>query len=218
MEYGGWDTHRVQMSRFESNIDDVFGAGRGLNVLSQELGSFGANDDVCYIFNTDFGPQLRGNGDYSTDHGRGNYSILVGPGVAGGVYVELFPVNEIQGNAGETRYDQQVADLEGRTALERVLAKVCNWAQAGTGNQVFPGIAAAPLENGVDPGTLFAQPRRWHAFQGRFDFANRSGEMVSDQHDRLALARYDCSTSFCAVMSIVTGGVVSTSFLAFRSA
>jgi uncharacterized protein (DUF1501 family) len=159
MEYTGWDTHRLEKNAFESNIGDIFGTGKGLATLTAELeqlGPLGANDDIVYVFSTDFGRQLRANGDYGTDHGRGNYTILVGSGVKGGVYGEMFPASEIQGAAGDTRFDQQGADIEGLTSFERVMAEACDWTEAGTGAQVFPGAAASAVESGVDLSTLFA--------------------------------------------------------------
>ncbi len=150
MEYTGWDTHRLEKSGFESNIVDIFGAGKGIATLTAELEPLGANDDIVYVFNTDFGRQLRANGDFGTDHGRGNYTILVGRSVNGGVYGEMFPESEIQGAAGSTRFDEQGADIEGRTSLERVMSAACDWTEAGTGLQVFPNAPLSLLEPGVD--------------------------------------------------------------------
>lgn len=157
MEYTGWDTHRFEKQAFESNIEDIFGTGKGLATLTAELDLLGAgaNDDIVYAFNTDFGRQLRANGDWGTDYGRGNYSILVGRGVNGGIYGEMFPASEIQGAAGDTRFDQQGADIEGRTSFEQILAAVCDWVEPGTGAQVFPGADAGAVEPGVDPSMLF---------------------------------------------------------------
>jgi uncharacterized protein (DUF1501 family) len=156
MEYTGWDTHRLEKNAFESNIVDIFGTGKGLDTLTEELELLGANDDIVYVFNTDFGRQLRNNGDYGTDHGRGNYTILVGRGVNGGVYGEMFPASEIQGAAGSTRFDEQGADIEGLTSFERVLAEACDWTEAGTGAQVFPDANMSLLEPGVDLTGLLA--------------------------------------------------------------
>lgn len=158
MEYTGWDTHNNQKPRFESNIADVFGTGRGLATLTSELDllGIGANEDIVYTFNTDFGRQLRANGDYGTDHGTGNYLVVIGRSVRGGVYGEMFPASEVQGGVGGTRFDQQGADIEGRTSFERVLSLVCNWVEPGTGGQVFPGAAASAIEPGVDLSGLLA--------------------------------------------------------------
>jgi uncharacterized protein (DUF1501 family) len=156
MEYTGWDTHRAEKADFEANIEDLFGAGKGLDTLTQELELLpGVADSVAYTFNTDFGRQLRANGDYGTDHGRGNYLITVGRSVAGGVYGEMFPASEIEGGAGSTRFDQQGADIEGRTSIERVLSAACDWVEPGTGAQVFPDAATSALESGLNLDDLF---------------------------------------------------------------
>ncbi|MDJ0806679.1 MAG: DUF1501 domain-containing protein [Gammaproteobacteria bacterium] len=157
MEYTGWDTHNQQKTRFETNIEDIFGTGKGLETLTQELEPLGVNADLVYTFNTDFGRQLRANGDYGTDHGRGNYMILLGRGVNGGVYGEMFPESEISGIAGQTRFDQQGADIEGLTAFDQVLGRVCDWVAPNTGAQVFPDTASGlpMVETGVDLNALF---------------------------------------------------------------
>ena len=156
-EYTGWDTHNNEKNRFESNIEDVFGAGKGLDVLTQEMTAINANDSVVYTVNSDFGRQLRANGTNGSDHGVGNYMILIGTGLQGGIYGEMFPNSEISGPAGATRFDQQGADIQGQTAFERVLAPVCDWVEAGTGSQVFPNTVpnTLPIEPGVDLSTLF---------------------------------------------------------------
>jgi uncharacterized protein (DUF1501 family) len=158
MEYTGWDTHNNEKTRFASNINDVFGAGRGLATLYDELALLGPAviGDVLFAFNTDFGRQLRANGDAGTDHGTGNYMIVVGQNVAGRVHGEMFPATEIQGTAGDTRYDQQGADIQGLTSFERVLAPVCDWVQPGSGGLVFPSMSSTPLELGVDLSSLLS--------------------------------------------------------------
>jgi uncharacterized protein (DUF1501 family) len=157
MEYTGWDTHRAEKTDFEANIEDLFGAGKGLDTLTQELELLpGVADSVAYTFNTDFGRQLRANGDNGTDHGRGNYLIAVGRSVAGGVYGEMFPASEIEGDAGSTRFDQQGADIEGRTSIERVLSAACDWVEPDTGAQVFPDAATSALESGLNLDDLFS--------------------------------------------------------------
>jgi len=156
LEYTGWDTHKNERAEFGAKIEDIFGTGKGLDVLSQELETIpGVAESVAYTFNTDFGRQLRANGDYGSDHGRGNYSIVVGQPVEGGIYGEMFPVSEILGGEGSTRFDQQGADIEGRTSIERILAAACEWVEPGTGPMVFPGAASSILENGVDLDGLF---------------------------------------------------------------
>jgi hypothetical protein len=152
--YPGWDTHRTQKDLFEFNIEDLFGAGKGIATLTQECENLGVNDKLAYVFTTDFGRQLRVNGDYGTDHGSGNYVILIGEDVGGGVYGEMFPQSEVEEIDGQTRYDQQGADIEGLTSFTRILSKVCDWVAPGTGIQIFPDAETSPLETGVDLSTL----------------------------------------------------------------
>jgi uncharacterized protein (DUF1501 family) len=158
LDYGGWDTHRQLKNSFETRISDIFGTAKGLDTLTQELESVpGANENTVYIFTTDFGRQLRANGDFGTDHGRGNYMIIMGRGVRGGTYGEMFPASEVQGSPGETRFDQQGTDIEGRTSFELILASVCDWIKPGTGSIVFPNVESGslPVEPGVDLTQLF---------------------------------------------------------------
>ncbi|MGI9334259.1 MAG: DUF1501 domain-containing protein [Gammaproteobacteria bacterium] len=157
-EYGGWDTHRIERSRFETNIEDVLGTGGGLATLDAALEWIpGARENLTYIFTTDFGRQIAANGDHGTDHGRGNYTIVMGEAVRGGTYGEMFPESEIVGGEGQTRYDQLGSDIEGLTAFENVLYEICEWVEPGTGATVAPEAAAGslPVEPGVDLSTLF---------------------------------------------------------------
>ena len=163
MNYGGWDTHRNQKARFEANISDILGLGMGLHTLTDELDDKvpGANDDLVYVFTTDFGRQLRANGDFGTDHGRGNYAIIVGRGVAGGTYGAMFPEEELlpdPDDGGQIPYDRKGGDIKGQTDFQLVLSQVCDWVQPGAGSTVFPNSVdpALPLEAGVDLEQLFA--------------------------------------------------------------
>lgn len=93
LEYGGWDTHRSQQTSFANNISDLFGTNGGLATLVNSLPSAVVNNTV-FVFTSDFGRQLRANGDNGTDHGRGNYMILIGPAVKGGAMVRCIPVEK----------------------------------------------------------------------------------------------------------------------------
>lgn len=150
----GWDTHKGQKGLFEPLIEDVFGDGKGLATLTGELASLGADDDVVFVFNSDFGRQLAANGSAGTDHGRGNYMIVVGRGVRGGVYGEMFPEAEIAGGAGNRLYDGLGSDIRPLTSFQRVLSSICDWVEPGTGAQVVPGASTSALEPGSDVGNL----------------------------------------------------------------
>jgi len=175
-EYGGWDTHRQQKNQFEKNISDIFGTGQGLDTLTAAL-PIETVDNTVFVFTTDFGRQLRANGDAGTDHGSGNYMILVGPAVNGGVYGDMFPISEIIGTPGRSdvpgsgrlpRYNIPGGDIEGLTSFERVLGEACDWVEPGTGVQVFPNTAfnnlgvypdGPILESGVDLTNLLGKTK-----------------------------------------------------------
>ena len=166
LELSSWDTHRLEKKALERHLHDVFGINGGLYMLSNELEKIlGINENMVYTFTTDFGRQLAANGDKGTDHGSGNYMMVIGRAVNGGTYGELFPQREITADAtGKIPFETQGADIKGLTSFERVLAEVCDWVQPGSGVLTFPNTAKNDLsvypdgpilEPGVDLTTLF---------------------------------------------------------------
>ena len=151
LEYGGWDTHKDQKTRIENNFEDIFGTDKALDTLFTALDSDmpGVTDDLVFSFTTDFGRQLKSNGTNGTDHGKGNYMILVGKSVRGGLYGDIFPSSEI------SRFDEVGSDIDGLTSFERVLGEVCDWVHPGSGDIVFPGRQAAVEETNANIHNLF---------------------------------------------------------------
>ena len=147
MELGGFDTHTGERVTLERLFSDVFGIGKGLDVLSSEIANLPDNPlaDTVFVFTTDFGRQLKANGSGGTDHGRANYMILIGDSVKGGVYGEMFPRAEITDNGNGMRYDQSGADIEGLTSFERILSSACDWLEPGSGPVVFPNMLKSDL-------------------------------------------------------------------------
>jgi len=174
MEYPGWDTHTGQRGRMEIGISDLFGNGKALDTLTQSLSditepwidtSDQITNNIVYMITTDFGRQLKANGSQGTDHGRGNYVILIGNNIRGRVYGEIFPKTEIDdlGN-GSNLFDKQGADIQGLTSIERILAAACDWVHPGSGANVIPNSTknnlniypdGPALEEGVDLSGLF---------------------------------------------------------------
>ena len=146
LNYGGWDTHKRQRTIMGDNLEDIFGAGKALDVLTANMSSADRNRTV-FVISGEFGRQLRSNGDGGTDHGRGNTVIVLGNPVTGGVYGNLFPASEIPNFPSYNR------DTTGLTSLEQVLGRVCDWHSA-SGDTVFPGYATTSLEAGVNLSTL----------------------------------------------------------------
>lgn len=157
MSYGGFDSHRDQNNALRSRFSDLFGAAGGLAALYAT--EPGPSSEVVFHFATDFGRQLRANGGLGTDHGHGNYSLLLGPAVNGGLYGEPFPTRERLPDPDDGRQRSPLeiegSDIAGLTSVERVLYELCDWASPGSGDAVFPSAASSPLEAGVSLDDLF---------------------------------------------------------------
>ena len=151
LEYGGWDSHKQQVGSIEPKFEDIFGEGRGLDVLTSTLSGNLSQDysNMAILISGEFGRQLTANGDRGTDHGRGNHMFVIGPRVRGGLYGELFPVSEIE------RYDQPSADIDGLTSIERLFGSIAGWMQPGSSSLVFPQINSSHREPGVDFSAVF---------------------------------------------------------------
>lgn len=86
LDFGGWDTHRGQ------------GAGKPEGAMSQLLGQFAQSTEaffkdlggdasrVTLLVASEFGRTVAENGSTGTDHGNATTWMLVGGGVAGGIY------------------------------------------------------------------------------------------------------------------------------------
>ncbi|MEM7280870.1 MAG: DUF1501 domain-containing protein [Pseudomonadota bacterium] len=149
IDYGGWDTHERQGGRIEPQMEDIFGLGKGLDVLYQHLPQ-DALDNMVLVIAGEFGRQLRANGDSGTDHGEGNSVLVIGNSVNGGVYGEMFPDEEM------SRLADPSPQIIGRTAMDHIFAGCCDWVEPNTGGTVFTGLATAELETGVNLSGLFA--------------------------------------------------------------
>ena len=142
LNYSGWDTHKRQRQSMGDNLEDIFGTGKGLDALTSSLPA-ADNNRTVFVIAGEFGRQLRSNGDSGTDHGRGNYVILIGNPVLGGVYGNMFPDSEI------ANFSSFNKDTVGLTSLQQILGKVCDW-HSGSGNIVFPGYATTAIEPGLN--------------------------------------------------------------------
>lgn len=152
MRYDGWDTHNNQYARIGNNLEDVFGASGGLATALGQIEAIPtltvpAREQLVFYISSDFGRQLRANGDDGTDHGRGLYSILMGFGINGGVYGEMFPQREaLPDSNGRIPFETSGSDILGQTSTERILSAACEWAQPGSGAAVFPNAANSDVE------------------------------------------------------------------------
>ena len=149
IDYGGWDTHERQGGRIEPQMEDIFGLNKGFDVLYRHLPQ-AAIDNMVLVVAGEFGRQLRANGDSGTDHGEGNSILVIGTSVNGGIYGEMFPDEEM------ARLSDPSPQIEGRTAMDHVFARCCDWVEPNTGAVAFGGLASAELEPGVSFGGLLS--------------------------------------------------------------
>ncbi|TNE43318.1 MAG: DUF1501 domain-containing protein [Deltaproteobacteria bacterium] len=150
--YEGWDSHKHQINSIEPKFEDIFGKGKGLDLLFQALQKDmpKAYENLVLVISGEFGRQLMSNGDEGTDHGRGNSILLIGKNVKGGIYGDMFPANEIQ------RFRRPNEDIRGLTGIDRVFAEVCNWVESGSGDTIFSNHKSSPLEQGLDLGKILS--------------------------------------------------------------
>jgi len=147
MRYDGWDTHNGQLGRISSNLSDLFSGSGGLATALAAMETDSANQ-MMFNFTTDFGRQLKANGDKGTDHGRGIYTILLGHDVAGGTYGEMFPEREARPDSNDRiPLETSGADILGLTSTEKIQAALCDWVQPGSGSVVFPNAFNAEIES-----------------------------------------------------------------------
>lgn len=162
MFYGGFDSHADEQASLTSKFQDIFGTGGGLDLVSNNLATDvpGANENLVYLFTSDFGRQLAANGTWGTDHGSGSYTLLMGDDVAGGLYGEIFPQVEALPDPGDAQGRSPFAiagrDITGLTSFERIYAAACDWAAPGTGSVAFPNAATSDIESGVNLSDLLA--------------------------------------------------------------
>ncbi len=176
LRYGGWDSHGAQRQvpeilatdpnnpfvrrGIENGLKDIFGGQFGENPSDPNAlhGGFSAlwssivsqadREKIVISVAGEFGRQIRDNGDSGTDHGKGNLMLIIGEGVRGGVYGEMFPDDEID------KYDNQnlrTPDIDPRSEIDSFLARVSDWVVPGSSSSVFPRTAAdfsgeAPLQ------------------------------------------------------------------------
>ena len=161
----------------ESNLRDIFGGYLetgashlatqvekdaqphcGFSALWEQVKqtSPGSEDNLVISIAGEFGRQIRDNLDRGTDHGKGNYMFLIGNGVNGGLYGELFPPAEID-RLNDTGI--RTPDIDPRTDIERVFGPACDWvAGSGAANAVFPTLSSGnpDAEAGVNFGEVFS--------------------------------------------------------------
>lgn len=135
VDLGGWDTHENQGTHggyFQSHLE----------VLAQGLGAFHADlqdwmAGITVVTMSEFGRRVSENASAGTDHGHGNFMLVMGGEVNGGqVYADWPTLAPEALNEG---------DLAITTDYRDVLAEVLTLRMNNPAmDRVFPGLASAP--------------------------------------------------------------------------
>jgi uncharacterized protein (DUF1501 family) len=94
---GGFDTHANQAATQAALLGDL---ATGLAAFAQRVDSAGL--PVLTITTSEFGRRVHENASAGTDHGAGNVSFAMGPGVRGGVVGEVDLGNLLDGDVRPT--------------------------------------------------------------------------------------------------------------------
>jgi len=136
LDLGGWDTHENQGTQdgFFSNHLSVL--GRGLSAFYADLRDQMGN--VTLVTMSEFGRRVSENASHGTDHGHGNFMLLMGGGVKGG---------KVYGNWPTLAQDAlNDGDLAITTDYRDVLAEVVTQRLKNPAvNEVFPDFQHTPL-------------------------------------------------------------------------
>jgi uncharacterized protein (DUF1501 family) len=157
VDYGGWDTHDQQATGSTGFFaNQVTTMTQALAALYQDLDGVGISQRMTIVVLSEFGRRLRENDDSGTDHGHGNFMLVLGGQVNGGIH-GVWP-----GLRNDQLYDG--ADLAVTTDYRRVLSEIIIRRLGNNRlDQVFPGFNSySPLGvvKGLDlppwlPGTVF---------------------------------------------------------------
>lgn len=120
VDYGGWDTHNGQGSNgggyFSGHVETLC---RALAAFYTDLDGSGAQNytqRLTVVVMSEFGRRLRENADHGTDHGHGNFMLVMSGNATGGVH------GSWPGLANAQLFDG--ADLEVTTDYRRVLSEI----------------------------------------------------------------------------------------------
>lgn len=117
LDLGGWDTHRAEGSSENGELPrNLERLGRALSAFRADLGP--AFERVVVVVMSEFGRTARENGTGGTDHGHGNFMLLLGGKVRGGRVLGNLP-----GLAPDQLFEGR--DVPVTTDFRDVLAELC---------------------------------------------------------------------------------------------
>jgi uncharacterized protein (DUF1501 family) len=136
VDLGGWDTHENQGTHGGVFANLLSILGRGLNAFYTDLADHMGG--ITVVTMSEFGRRVAENANAGTDHGHGNFMLLMGGGTRGGQVFARWP-----GLSPDALND---GDLAITTDYRDVLAEVLTQRLKNPAvDQVFPNFTATPL-------------------------------------------------------------------------
>ncbi|MBZ0283864.1 MAG: DUF1501 domain-containing protein [Anaerolineae bacterium] len=136
IDLGGWDTHENQGNQ-DGYFADLLGTlGRGLGAFYTDLQDH--MSDVSVVTMSEFGRRVSENASQGTDHGHGNFMLLMGGGVKGGQVYANWPTLAPEAlNDGDLAITTDYRDVLAEVVAQRLKNPALD--------QVFPNFTPTPL-------------------------------------------------------------------------
>jgi len=136
VDFGGWDTHENQGTDGGAFSNMIGELGQGLAAFNTDLGD--AMNGVSLVTMSEFGRRVEENASAGTDHGHGNFMLLMGGGIEGGQVYSNWPTLDPRA--------LDDGDLAITTDYRDVLAEIVqNRLMNPALDQVFPNHTITPL-------------------------------------------------------------------------
>jgi len=136
IDLGGWDTHENQGNHNGYFADLLSTLGRGLGAFYADLQDH--MSDVSVVTMSEFGRRVSENASQGTDHGHGNFMLLMGGGVKGGQVYANWPTLAPEAlNDGDLAITTDYRDVLAEVVAQRLKNPALD--------QVFPNFTPTPL-------------------------------------------------------------------------
>lgn len=138
LDYGGWDTHSSQADRFDTLGPTL---SQALDAFQNDLGA--ASTRVVVVVMTEFGRTAEENGPAGTDHGHGNFMMVMGDSLVGAGGGRVHLRGDWPGLAIDQLHAQR--ELAITTDFRTVLAEIVDRHLGVAADAVFDGPGASYL-------------------------------------------------------------------------
>jgi uncharacterized protein (DUF1501 family) len=136
IDLGGWDTHENQGTT-DGQFNELLSVlGRGLNAFYTDMQDRMGN--ITVVTMSEFGRRVQENASQGTDHGHGNFMLLMGGGVNGGQVYAKWPTLAPEAlDDGDLKITTDYRDVLTEVVTQRLLNPAVD--------QVFPNFTPTPL-------------------------------------------------------------------------